>query len=83
VDLSDSLAILRSLFLGDPAPGCLDAADADGDGRLSVADAISLLLHLFQGGPPPAPPGPADCGRDPHPPESPRRLGCEAYESCG
>jgi hypothetical protein len=82
LDLTDLMAILRTLFLGAPAPLCLDAADADGDGRVSVADAISLLLYLFQDGPTPPAPGPSSCGRDPHPPGSPRRLGCESYESC-
>ncbi len=51
---------------------CLDAADADDDGRLIITDPIFLLSWLFQAGSPPPPPTPsapsyeaANCGLDP------------------
>ena len=48
--------ILRFLFLGDEAPDCLDAADINDDGVLTISDPIALLGHLFLGDDPPAPP---------------------------
>jgi len=64
VDLSDAVMTLGHLFLGLPAPVCLDAADADDDAVVNVTDAIYTLLYLFSGGPPPPPPHPAP-GLDP------------------
>jgi len=80
VDLTDALTVLRHLFLGDPAPSCLDAADADDSGDLSITDGIFLLDHLFLGGVAPPSPGPppGSCGLDP----SPKSLGCLDYPSC-
>ena len=80
VDLTDALAVLRHLFLGDPAPSCLDAADADDSGDLGITDGIFLLDHLFLGGTAPPSPGPppGPCGLDP-PLNS---LGCLDYPSC-
>ena len=60
LDLSDPVALLGHLFLGEPGPTCPDAADANDDGKLDVADAIHLLAHLFQGGAAPPPPSAAD-----------------------
>ncbi len=71
IDLTDAIAILRFLFLGDAAPACEDAADSDDDGELGINDAIRTLNWLFTGGSPPAPPAaaeasyrPEDCGID-------------------
>ena len=58
IDLSDSIAILGYLFLGDAAVKCLDAADVDASNGLDIADVIRLLNFLFLDGNPPAFPFP-------------------------
>jgi len=80
VDLTDALAVLRHLFLGDPAPSCLDAADVDDSGDLAITDGIFLLDHLFLGGATPPTPGPppGPCGLDP----PLKSLGCLDYPGC-
>jgi hypothetical protein len=73
VDLSDAVATLSSLFLGNTEILCLDAADADDSGELSITDPIYLLGFLFLGQrsiPEPYP----DCGTDP----TTDGLGCQA-----
>ncbi|MBI4584968.1 MAG: putative Ig domain-containing protein [Planctomycetes bacterium] len=85
-DISDGIAILSFLFLGDAQTvTCKEAADADNTGELDITDAIFLLTHLFLGGDAPPAPGipPADCGLDPDPPGSPGDLGCDYYPPCG
>jgi hypothetical protein len=63
IDLSDSVALLDFLFLGQKAPEVPEAADVNGDGSTDISDAMYLLNFLFLGGPkPPLPfpePGPA------------------------
>jgi PKD repeat protein len=73
VDLSDVVVTLGFIFRAALAPPCLDALDADDNGRLSSADAVRVLLHLFQGGPPPPAPYP---GRGTDPTED-GMAGCE------
>lgn len=73
-----SILLLAHLFLGVAAPGCLEAADADGDGALNLTDAIFILDFLFLGGLPPPEPGPT---ADPCGPGS-GSLPCETYSSC-
>ncbi len=58
VDLSDSIAILSWLFLGEAGPACEESADADGNGALEITDAITILYYRFLGGEPPPPPFP-------------------------
>ncbi len=70
-DISDAVAVLGYLFLGDRPSDCHDAADVDDDGQLQVTDAIYSLAHLFQGGESPPPPFP-EAGDDPTGDE----LGC-------
>jgi hypothetical protein len=78
LDLSDPLAVLGYLFLGQrDAVACEKAADADDNGALDLNDPVSLLNHLFLGGPPPAAPANA-CGADP----TPDGLGCESPSPC-
>jgi hypothetical protein len=73
VDLSDPIALLSHLFLGqDPVP-CLDAADGNDDGTLDITDAIFVLGHLFLGGAAPPEPYP-EPGSDP----TPDALGCRS-----
>jgi hypothetical protein len=76
-DLSDAVATLQYLFLGEAPPPCLESADANDDGTLNVSDPVSLLDFLFRGGVPLPEPF-AACGTDP----SPDRLGCESFPPC-
>ncbi|HLU50056.1 MAG TPA: hypothetical protein VK116_18290, partial [Planctomycetota bacterium] len=77
VDLSDAVLTLGYLFLGNSRPDCLDAADVDDSGDLTISDAIRLLGFLFQSAPPPPAPGAHGCGADP----TNDPLGCDFY-SC-
>lgn len=52
VDLSDAIAILGHLFLGQDALLCPPAADVNDDGRVNLSDPIDLLGQLFTGGSP-------------------------------
>jgi hypothetical protein len=68
---------LSYLFANGKVPDCLDAADANDSGEIDVADAITILSHLFaNSGPLPEPFG--ACGIDPTIDE----LGCESYPLC-
>ena len=82
IELTDGIRILGFLFLDDPAPSCLDAADALDDGVLNLTDAIRIFGWLFTGGSAPDPPGPRpglatyrveNCGLD----KTDDTLGCE------
>jgi hypothetical protein len=64
IDLSDAIALLRHLFVGDVgAPPCEGASvqdggnrrllDASGDDVVDITDAIHVLSFLFKGGIPP------------------------------
>ena len=48
-DISDPIGVLGYLFLGDPAPLCLRAADYGGDGQVDISDPIHMLSTLFLG----------------------------------
>ncbi len=75
-DLSDPVAVLGWLFLGQEKPGCFDAADADATGAIDLTDAVYILLYLFLGGQPPPEPFPL-CG------EPEQSIGCGGQEACG
>ena len=64
LSLSDAVATVDYLFLGGPPAACLDAADANDDSRLDLADPIFCLDFLFRGGGAPPPPFPV-AGSDP------------------
>ncbi len=64
VDLSDAVYVLGHLFLGQPAPPCVKAADANDDGRMDISDAVYVLSFLFLGADPIPAPYP-ECGVDP------------------
>ena len=49
VDISDPTHVLGYLFLGNEAPRCPDAADADDNGLIEITDAIAILSQLFAG----------------------------------
>lgn len=79
VDISDGIAILRYLFLGDAEPSCADAADTNDSGGIDLSDGIAVFAYLFNGAAPPRQPGPDACGVDP----SPDALGCQRFPPCG
>src|SRR5262245_17800814 len=78
LDLTDAVAVLGYLFLGDASLRCPDAADFNDSDRLDLADAIQALEFLFRGGPPPAQPYPA-AGFD----QKPDDLGCAGEPDAG
>lgn len=47
VEMSDGLFVVDYLFLGGDAPPCLDAADANDDGRLNVLDPIWMFQFVI------------------------------------
>jgi len=78
VDLADPAAGIAHLFTDTFESPCLDACDANDDGRLDLADSVFLLMYLFRSGPAPLPPGPAARGADP----TKDALGCAAGAFC-
>jgi len=72
-DISDPIYMLNYVFLGGPAPECMDAADVNNDFKMDISDPIFLLNYLFIGGPQPSSPFPIP-GVDP----DHLNLGCEA-----
>jgi hypothetical protein len=66
VTISDPVAIAKALFSAgnkyDLIKLCTDAADANDDGSMNVADAVYLLQYLWAHGPPIPPP--TSCGFD-------------------
>ena len=56
--------VLGFLFTPDIFLLCKDAADADDNGGINIADVVNVFNFLFSGGKPPAAPGPFDCGPD-------------------
>ena len=69
VDIADPTSLLLGLFQGTGGAfqggvfNCEDAADANDDGLVNIADAIQILEFLFVGGAPL--PEPVECGVDP------------------
>ena len=79
VDISDAVATLGFLFLGEGDPGCGDACDSNDDGTVDISDAIATLGVLFLGQGNIPLPGMTECGVDP----SDDELGCETFfERC-
>jgi PKD repeat protein len=77
-DISDAVATLGCLFLGSECSTCSDAADANDDGLINVADPVYLLNWRFSGGV--EPPAPFDaCGVDP---TSDALDDCEEFAPC-
>ena len=60
LDLTDGIAILESLFLGEELT-CPGAAEVNDDGELNLADAVYLLGYLFLGLPAPLGESPVAC----------------------
>jgi hypothetical protein len=88
VDISDAAAVISFLFeTGDFRfiPPCMDACDANDDGRVDLADSVYILRYLFKL-PNTKPPVPFDQpGTDDQPgAKTPNdRLDCKAGEVCG
>jgi hypothetical protein len=76
VDGADATCITNYLFLGGPAPPCMNQADADNSGAVDISDSIYILNWLFSGGPEPPYPGPSNtaCTEDDEP-----FPGCEVH----
>jgi len=80
VDISDAAAVISYLFLTGTwqvLPKCLDACDANDDGRVDLADAVYILRYLFKFGTKPPMPFP-DPGID----TTSDRLDCDAGTVC-
>ena len=80
VDMSDGIATLEFLFLGNGVLPCRDAANADGSRALDISDPIVTFQYLFLGGAPLLFPGPLECGRGDLGGEL--SLGCDSYDAC-
>jgi len=82
VDIADPAATINYLFIDDWqtkfSPPCLDACDANDDGRLDLADSVMVLKYLFRFGDPTPAPGPLVAGPDP----TRDKLDCKASEVC-
>ena len=81
VDIADPVAMVNAIFLPKDSqyrPSCLDACDANDDGRVDLADAVFVLRYLFRDGKPPPAPGPNAPGPDP----TEDRLDCAAESVC-
>ncbi|MGB1070883.1 MAG: hypothetical protein ACPG1Z_04380, partial [Planctomycetota bacterium] len=64
VNLTDAIFTATWLYSGGTSPSCMDAADANDDGRLDISDPLYTLLYLFAGSAPPPIPFPLS-GEDP------------------
>jgi hypothetical protein len=77
IDISDGIAVLSVLFLGQGDLPCRSAADANDDDEIDISDAVSVLAFLFSGGAAPSEPYPG-CGRDP----VAGGLACDSFPPC-
>lgn len=77
VRLADAILLIGRVFGENSIPGCLEAADANGDGLLDISDGISLLFYLYASGEAPPSPFP-DCGIAPVDASFP----CDDHPSC-
>jgi hypothetical protein len=77
VSVSDAYRILMWYLGGSEPPQCMDAADANDNGRVDGNDGAYLIQAQFAGGPPIPPPFP-DPGHDPSD-DLDASLDCQAY----
>ncbi|MBI4602024.1 MAG: hypothetical protein HY721_08690 [Planctomycetes bacterium] len=76
-NLADAAATVSALFQTGSTrydPPCLDACDANDDGRLDISDTVRILTWLFTNGVVPPAPGPVTPGVDP----TDDKLACDA-----
>jgi hypothetical protein len=81
VDISDAAAVISFLFLTGSwkfHPVCLDACDANDDGRIDLADSVAILRYLFKFGAVLPTPGPTASGIDP----TGDKLDCKGGARC-
>ncbi len=81
VDISDAAAVISFLFLTGTwkfHPACLDACDANDDGRIDLADSVAILRYLFKFGLALPAPGPTSRGPDP----TGDKLDCKGGSFC-
>lgn len=77
LDSSDAVSLFMHLFTPGEGTECLDAADANDDGMVDIADGIFLISFFFRMGvPSPAPTG--TCGVDP----TDDMIGCDQFTAC-
>jgi hypothetical protein len=62
VNISDAVAIIKKVYLGEDLGGCLEAYDTDSDGLLTPYDFARIFVYYFLGGYSPSAPFP-ECGR--------------------
>ena len=57
IDISDLVYLINYMFLGGPAPVCLEEGNVDADqgGWIDIADLVYLINYSFLGGPAPPP----------------------------
>ena len=65
VDLADGMFLLQHLFLAGAAPPCLDAADANDDGRLNLLDPMWIFQFVLGNEGPTLPEPYTSVGSDP------------------
>jgi len=82
LEVTDAIIFLTWMFLGGPAPGCMDAADADNNGTLGLSDGINILTFLFGGGDALPEDGLLGNGCAPDPEGDDDGLLCESYTNC-
>jgi len=66
VDLTDAIALLEYLFLGEGMLLCEDGSDANDDGEVDLADPITVVQRILGG---PLLPAPTDRSLGPDPTE--------------
>jgi hypothetical protein len=81
VNVADPVHALGFLFLGGPAPRCLDAANSNDDGLVLINDPIFTLNALFLGTAELPPPIGLFCGPDPTP-DGVEPLECGPSSTC-
>ncbi len=77
LEFADGVIMITLRAPGGQQPPCMDAADANDDGRVTLADALYMLDFLFGIGPPPPPPF-TECGED----ETADELSCLSFPAC-
>ena len=81
VDLADAQSTLSQQFQGFLVP-CLDACDANDDGKINLADTVFILNYLFDSGPVPPEPGPETAPGEQGPDPTEDSLDCEGGAVC-
>jgi hypothetical protein len=78
IDIADPISLVAHLFLGGPAPKCLDSADVDNNGSVNLTDIIYELNYIFMGTQRPPDPFKPFCGLE----TDTDALDCDRYLPC-